>query len=200
MSRVEGVENPENLFEAIAVCVKQPSLIGAVGAGGISGRKIVTQTMVAFFLLSFLFGLAVSWGMLGLSWFIFAGAFGTVLYAFMSLCATSFALYMVAQMSGASVTLKSLFTGLTFMRVFTQCLLLALSVVLVIPALTSPVSFQDVLTSVSFAYLALAIVVQIPYIMGVFGAGFLVSAFLSFIASGLASAILTMLEAMLGVA
>ncbi len=184
-----GFGPPENLLQAIWLCLKHPSLIINVGVGGVSGRRMLIQLAVGFVLLSFLLNLAVSSAESGFSPSVLAAAVVGTINSGFSLFVVSFCMYFVAQVSKSSVDFPSILSGLAFLRVISLSILIVVGVAVAIPALFYPGAFWTVAGWGLVSYVLITFILQALYVMGVFEAGCLGSLMLSMVASLVAAAI-----------
>jgi len=127
--RREREEMPDTIFGLILMCVRRPSLVGDIGAGGISGTSMLAQIAGAFLVLtlgaSVLDGIRV--GEVGLGEYSIGAAGLGFLLKLMGFLAVVVAMWVLAAALGGNASFLGIVSGLAFVRVMAGLLLLGVA-------------------------------------------------------------------------
>lgn len=195
--RARGTEpTPTNIFTLMLACVKRPSMVGDIGAGGISGGNMLAQIGGAFVVLTLITAALESLNRgAGVDWSPIALLLRLGL-RFVALFATVLAMWLVASMVSKGVTFMGILTGLTFVEVLGGVVAIAGLTIALVAALGGIVG-APLAAGALLASAVLMFIFRLYFIMGVFDMGCFGAVILSIVASFIAGGIQVYVGALL---
>ncbi len=197
VQRREAEEVPTNIFALILMCIRRPSMVGDIGAGGIDG-PLRLQVFGGFALMLVLTALV---NVLGKSVdsefgpFGASGVGGQIIINIVEFFAVVLAMYVLATMVRGSVGFMSIVSGLAFVRVMSGVLFIPVALIGGIAVFLAQAEIIPLGMAVTLGGAPLLVVgiltfiYQIYFIMGVYDMGcfgaFCVNIFAGMLAGGI---------------
>ena len=159
------------VWTLIAECVRRPSALADVGAGGITDRRVRRQLYAVFLAASFVSGLATGLLTNGLSLDAVLSALGQVPASIVSLLTSTLAMWVLATFFRPAAKFDELLSGLALCNVLSSLVLLLGCVVGGIMVLTGVGEPADVVLFLFVIFLVLVCIISGYYVMGAFEVG-----------------------------
>ena len=194
----EAQKVPTNIFSLMLMCIRRPSLLGDIGAGGIAGGSLRLQIAAAFLAMTVVVSVVEGLGPIRGEEFSLAFAALRIGVRITSLFTTVLAMWIVASVVSKGVSFMAILTGLSFVQVLGTIVTVAgLLIGVALGAMVPSVVIAPVVAGVMLTTLIIVFVYQLYFIMGVYDMGCIGAFVLNIVASLLASAILVYVSALL---